>query len=772
MANRPADVVSPTSPLESAAKVKGSNLAWRPEWSRPAVMRALRAVLVIPSLFALTYEGFGNLQMALFTAFGSFASLIVASFGGSRRDKFVAHLRLAVTGSIGLIIGTAVGPVKWLAVLVTIPVAFGIFFAGVAGPNMASGISGALFGYLLPVATPGTVSMIPDRLAGWWLVSVVATAAVLLLSPPSPGDRLREAAAGSAWALAAQLEASVSGTASTADPEPDQKATNELMIAFASTPYRPTGLATADQGLASVVQLLEWCTALVSDVTVGRLSLDRAPPRDRELFAAIAAVLRQTGDLLADPEGTTASPDVGEMERRRKASAAYHRSLDRGGDYDSMEIIARRAVHAQTISVAVRAMVADALIATRRANPETIAARRRGWYGAQPQELTAERRAAALSGLIRVMATHASLCSVWFLNSLRGSLALAAAVLVADVSGVQHGFWVVLGTLSVLRTNAASTGSTALRALGGTVIGFAVGALLLLGIGTSTPALWVALPVVLAVAAYAPGALPFAVGQAAFTVVVVVLFNLLQPVGWKLGLLRIQDVAMGCAVSLVVGVLFWPRGASSVVGDDLADAFRRGAAYLTQSVEWALGTRRDPPDAGVAAVTAGIRLDEALRGFLAEQGAKQLSKEDLWMLVLATMQLRLTATTLAGLQAAEHGRHHQRDIAPALAALEHDAADLAGFYQRVAVLVGRPAPDDVVLPVSVPAFVAMDGNRGTSQADGSGEAGRGNLLRIITAHNLDLLFVEECLQYLSSHAQAATGPALHMAEQRRLPWWR
>jgi uncharacterized membrane protein YccC len=794
MADRPANMLSPAPPQESG-KVKRSRLTWRPVWSRPAVMRALRAVLVIPSLFALTYEGFGNLQMALFTAFGGFASLIVASFGGSRRDKIIAHLGLAMTGSIGLIIGTAVGPVKWLAVLVTIPVAFGIFFAGVAGPNMASGISGALFGYLLPVATPGTVSMIPDRLAGWWLVSVVATAAVLLLSPPSPGDRLRAAAAGSARALAAQLEASVGGTATTADREAGQKASNELMTAFASTPYRPTGLATADQGLASVVQLLEWCTTLIADVTAGHLSLDRAPPRDRELFAAAAAVLRQTGDLLADQDGTTASPDVGEMERRRRVSAAYHRSLDPGADYDSMEIIARRAVHAQTISVAVRAMVADALIATRRADPETIAARRRGWYGAQPQETTAHRRAAALSGAIGVMVRHASMRSVWFLNSLRGSLALAAAVLVADVSGVQHGFWVVLGTLSVLRTNAASTGSTALRALGGTVIGFAVGALLLLGIGTSTPALWVALPIALAVAAYAPGALPFAVGQAAFTIVVVVLFNLLQPVGWKLGLLRIQDVAMGCAVSLVVGVLFWPRGASSVVGDDLADAFRRGAAYLTQSVDWALGTRRDPPDAGAAAVTAGIRLDEALRGFLAEQGAKQLSKEDLWMLVLATMQLRLTATTLAGLQVPEHSWHHYRDIAHARAALEHDTADLAGFYQRVVVLVGRPAPDEVVLPVSVPAFVAMDGNSGTvlpgevgevdgtsgpdgashadgaSQTDGTGEAGRGNLLRIITAHNLHLLFVEECLQYLSSHAHAVTGPALHMAEQRRLPWW-
>jgi uncharacterized membrane protein YccC len=692
MADRPDSVVSPAPLQELAAKVKRSRLAWQPAWSRPAVLRALRAVLVIPSVFALTYEGFGNLQISLFAAFGGFASLIVASFGGSRRDKLVAHLGLAVTGSIALIIGTVASGIEWLAVLVTIPVAFGIFFAGVAGPNTASGVNGALFGYLLPVATPGTVSMIPDRLAGWWLASVVAAVAVLLLSPPSPGDRLRAAAAGSARELAAHLEASVSGTPTTADRDAFQKARNELTSVFASTPYRPTGLATADQGLASVVQLLEWCSTLIGDATDGHLSLDRAPLCDRELFAAIAAVLKQTGDLLVGQDGTMALPDVGEMERRREASVACHGSLDSGGGYDSVEVVARRAIPAQTIFIAVRAMVGDALIATRRADPETIAARRRGWYGARSQATTAKPRAAALSGAIRVVARHASLRSVWFRNSLRGSLALAAAVLVADQTGVQHGLWVVLGTLSVLRTNAASTGSTALRALSGTVIGFAAGALLLLGLGTSTPVLWTALPIAIAVAAYAPGTLPFAVGQAAFTVVVVVLFNLLQPVGWKLGLLRVQDVAMGCVVSLVVGVLFWPRGASSVVGDDLADAFRRGAAYLTQAVDWGLGTRRDPPDTAAAAVTAGIRLDEALRGFLAEQGAKRLSKEDLWMLVVATMQLRLTSTSLAGLQALEPAGNNHPGLARARAALEHDMADLAGFYERVAALVAGPLP--------------------------------------------------------------------------------
>jgi len=239
----------------------------------------------------------------------------------------------------------------------------------------------------------------------------------------------------------------------------------------------------------------------------------------------------------------------------------------------------------------------------------------------------------------------------------------------------------------------------------------------------------------------------------------VVLFNLLQPVGWKLGLLRVQDVAIGCAVSPVVGVLFWPRGASSVVGDDLADAFRRGAAYLTQAVDWALGTRRYPPDTVAAAVTAGIRLDEALRGYLAEQGAKRLSTEDLWMLVVATMQLRLTSTSLASLQALEPAMHHYPGMVRARAALEHDMADLAGFYERVAALVGRPAPHEVVLPVSVPALVGLDGNRGTVRA-------------IAAPVHPHLLWVEECLRHLSSHAHAITRPALLMAEQRRLPWWR
>jgi hypothetical protein len=106
----------------------------------------------------------------------------------------------------------------------------------------------------------------------------------------------------------------------------------------------------------------------------------------------------------------------------------------------------------------------------------------------------------------------------------------------------------------------------------------------------------------------------------------------------------------------------------------------------------------------------------------------------------------------------------------ARAALEQDTANIAGFYQRVAALVGRPAPHQVAPPVSVPALVGLNGRSGTT--DTSGNANRAELVRIVNAPNPHLLWVEEALRHLTAHAQAITGPASDLAEQRRLPWWR
>jgi hypothetical protein len=736
---------------------QGARPGWLPTWSVPAAMRAVRATLVMPSLFALTAKVIGDPQMTLFAVFGSFATLVLVSFGGTRRNKAVAHLGLALTGSAALVIGTLVSNTAWLAALVTIPVTFAIFFAGVASPNAQAGVLGALLIYILPACSPAAVSTIGPRLAGWWLASAAGTVAVLLLSPKPPGNKVRARAVQTATTLAAYLDAAVGGNVTVAHRDAALAARHELKTAFASSATRPTGLATTDQALANVVELLQWTATLTCDALDGHLDLTHAAAQDRELLAAAAGQLAASAALLS---GQDPSLDIERLRKASAASAAHQQML--AGDPADVRAAAALAAHAQSIALAAQAALADALITSGKASPDLVEAERRRWYGLPDR--ARRRRAAGLARTAGFLARHASLRSVWFRNSARGSVAIAAAVAVASLSGVQHGFWVALGTLSVLRTTAASTGSTAMRALAGTAVGFVAGALLLLAIGTGPTALWTVLPFAVFIAAYAPGTAPFAVGQAAFTVTIVVIFNLLAPAGWQVGLLRIEDVAIGCAVSLLVGAAFWPRGAAAIVGDDLADAFHQGGRYLTQAVDWALGLRRRPPESAVAAVNASARLDEALRAYLAEQGTKRLATEDLWALIMGTTRLRLTAYAVASLPANGNGSgNHQwarADSDPDLASFRRQTADLAGFYERLAAQVGPPGhapPTPEVLPTpegpDYPNGVACAGNTPPH-------------------YRPDMLWVGEHLYHLAERGQAITEPAVKLAEARQTPWWR
>jgi uncharacterized membrane protein YccC len=554
---------------------------------------------------------------------------------------------------------------------------------------------------------------------------------------------VRLSAAKLSRALSYQLDAALRGAGRPEHRENSMTAKHELLDAFTTTPYRPTGLATADQALDSLVGLLEWTTSVVCDNLREHPDLDKAPEAERELLAATAAALHDVGDLL---DGKPVEPDLARLERGLTQSVGRLRQITDDEDYASAVHLS---FHARTAGVAARTAVTDALISARRADPDVIADPRRRWYGLPPlgsEAGGAERRLAGPLSAAKIMRRQASLRSVWFLNAVRGAVAIAAAIGVADLTGVQHGFWVVLGTLSVLRTNAASTGSTAMRALLGTIAGFVIGALLIVVIGTSAGALWVALPIAVLIASYAPGTAPFAVGQAAFTVVVSVLYNLLVPVGWKVGVLRVEDVAIGCAVSLVVGMLFWPRGAAAVMADDLADAFRQGGVYLTDSADWALGLSHEPP-AAARAVTAGLRLDDALRGFLAEQGAKRIPRDDLWRLVMGTLRLRLTAYSLSGLPSMAV------EPDPYRLALGDQARQLAIWYDHLASRIGHP-DRGAVAPFAPPTL---------------------RLSAAIEATVPDrscAVWVSQHMEHISSHLAELVEPAGNVATQRLVPWWR
>ena len=145
--------------------------------------------------------------------------------------------------------------------------------------------------------------------------------------------------------------------------------------------------------------------------------------------------------------------------------------------------------------------------------------------------------------------------SHWRESAVRSGLALGFAVLLTRLLKVEHAFWVVLGVLPILSASGGSALRTFWQEQAGTLIGFLASAIVVAIIGPHRPWYWLILPVVVFGSTYAASALGLVAGQAAFTLFAVVLFCILLPQQTQTGMLRLEDIAIGGAVSLAVGAL-------------------------------------------------------------------------------------------------------------------------------------------------------------------------------------------------------------------------
>ncbi len=637
-----------------------------------ALRRGARAAIVMPAVFALGEEVIGNPVVATFAAFGSFAMLLLVDFGGPLRGRLQAEAALAVVGCAFICIGTLASRSVWLATATMALIGFVVIFAGVLSSMLAGATTALLLRpRSLPVSPAAPVSAIgADRVAGWGLAAGAALIAITVLWPAPAHDPLRAAAATACKALASRLRAEVAwmmgdrGEALTRARQSAVLAADDAVVAalrsgFLASPYRPASLGTADR---ATVRLVDEISRVDGIVVESARAMDRAAVNHAACHVRMtaAAVLEQAARLLEVTGGDCAQLHAALGELGGALDAVEQSAL--GGLVPPSDPVpghtAENPLGALVTSLDPRFRARE-LGFTVSLIGQSIdlmaAAERRDWLqrvlGRPPEGLagafaTAQQRARA----------HVDRNSVWLHNSLRGAAGLALAVFVANRTGAQHAFWVVLGTFSVLRSNALSTGQNVVRALAGTVVGFVVGTAILSVIGTDETLLWLLLPPVVLLAGVAPAVVSFAAGQAAFTLTVVFLFNIIQPIGWRVGLLRVEDVALGCAVSLAVGLLFWPRGAGTALRRALADAYVQSSDYLTGAVRFGvLGGEagapraRAPSEEAGRASAAAHRLDDAFRGFLAERGAKPLPLAAVTNVVTGVAGLRLAADAVVDL---------------------------------------------------------------------------------------------------------------------------
>jgi len=642
-----------------------------------ALRRAGRAAIVMPAMFALGDKVIDNSVLATFAAFGSFAMLLLVDFGGTISERMRAQAALAVVGGVFVCLGTLASENVWLATAAMALVGFAVIFAGVVSSVLAAATTALLLAFILPVSFAGPPSQVPDRLAGWGMAGAAALIAVGLLWPTPTREPLRGAAARACRAVAARLRAEVAYVVGDGRDSLARERDAAVMLAdealgalrreFLATPYRPSGLSTSVRVLVRLVDELDWLDAIVLQ---SARAAQGAPVRQGacEVKRAASAVLERGADLLEVMGGDcarlhTAMRELSERRQRMEQDATAELPVSRAPAGSGSQMVEQRVSEFITsLDPSFRAHELGFAVSSIAENIDLMAAaERRSWterlLGRQPEGLSPALAAAGARA-----SAHVDRNSVWLHNSVRGAVGLALAVFVANQSGVQHAFWVVLGTLSVLRSNALNTGENVARALLGTVAGVVLGAGLLALIGTDTTLLWFMLPIAVLFAGIAPAAISFVAGQAAFTVTLVILFNIIQPAGWKIGLLRVEDIALGCGVSLLVGLLFWPRGAGAALRHALADAYTAGATYVSSAVDYGLrrcdasntSSAGAMDDAARAAAAAG-RLDDAFRSYLAERGAKPVPLVEVTSLVSGVGGLRVGADAILDLWQGEDG---------------------------------------------------------------------------------------------------------------------
>lgn len=740
--------------------------------------RALRAAVVIPATFAIGSELVGNAQTATFAAFGSFALLLFVEFRGSRSARLGSYGLLGAVGVAFIALGTLVLSPGWLAVASMALVSFLVLYAGVVSSVIAAGGRAALLTFILPVMLPGTEADLPDRLFGWAIALAIAVPVAVFVWPPDDQNVLRKRAAELCDALGTMLDLHRPAPGGP-DPLVAVTQTNTaLRTAFRATASRPVALSTGSRLLVRLVDELEWLTPTVSSACAE--APDTWPEQGRRLRTAAAAVMHACAQVLdhhgggPTPAGCAQLSDSVEgLEETRLAVAdqalvALREASQVGAVADAGVTLAApsdRAAGEFERPLYAAHELGYTVGLTGRTVQVIAAADSRGWLA----RLMGRRPTVDTIGEVRaaeeIAVSHFDRHSVWLQSSIRGAAGLAVAVLIARLSGQQQGFWIVLGALSVLRSNALTIGATVMRALIGTLAGFAIGGLLVAAIGTSSSVLWTLLPIAVFVAGFAPDAISFAAGQAAFTVVVIILFNIIAPQGWRIGVLRIEDVALGCGAALVAGALFWPRGAGAALSSAMAESYRRSSQYLRDAVDFVAGRRPSAPQMHGGAHAASLRLDDALRQYLAERGAKHVPLEDITALANGATRLRLAGSAVIGLGIA------YPDTAPAvadpaldgpIAALRDRASNTTSWYAGLAdaldgvrdsaPTVTDDPPDESFLDIVLPAV------------DRCGDPARA-------------AWAERLLwsgQYVGDVSQARPGlvaPANEVGARRKMPWW-
>ena len=685
-----------------------------------ATRKAARVAVVATVAFMLCRYGLGSPTAATYAAFGAIGFGVLSQVVGTPRERTRALVSCFVTGTVLLTIGTLLAGSTGAATAGMLVVGVVVAFLPIGGPRPAGVANGLQLLYILPSFPPFAPDTLPARVLGLAVGMGLLALADRLLWPARPLESYASRAAGAARALADLLDAV------TRDGAPDLPARHAAAahavgrLKLSATPWeeRPTGPAAGDRALAHLGAALRSVQGRVEALlSAGEKAGEKAGERATEgagrgtaesaarstpnhtgeraagavpgdAVAALSTTAASLRRMSAALRGDGTPPDVSLLddaraaytERRLAAIATIH-GAESAVDHARSAVAVAQVLAETRIAVASARVVADPR--DRTGVPDDL-----GWWATAPVAVLWRRRIRA----------HLSPRSVYLQNAVRLGLGLALARLVAGAFDLSHGLWVLLATLTLMRTSVTSTRATLLPAVAGTAAGAVVAAGLLEVVGPDRVVYALLFPVLCVVSVLAGQLVGMVAGQACFTVLVAVLFAQLAPAAPSLAGVRLLDVAVGAVIGIAVGAAVWPAGGGGEVRRDTAEALDAVAHLLQATAAWLTGrgTRDDLVERLRVSDHQLLYFEADFLQYRTERRRRHGEDVD-WFTVLGVVHRTMRAIRSALDDTDSPERAPTAPWPDLLARLDHDARALADGYTAVArALTVHQVPDAVL----------------------------------------------------------------------------
>lgn len=524
----------------------------------PSIRSAIRLTLAMVVGNALLLAIFGETPPATQGSFAIVIFLLLLDYDGTARERFISYSIATALGAVIVTLGVLISPWPWLSVLVTIPMMFAFAFARVLRGFIARSTVGLPLAFFLPVMTGVPITDLGQTLAGWIIGCAIAITFAMLVLPRRRTGIIRRALA--EWCLAsADLVRSLAGGQAIDRARTALDAAYAAVHASMATGFDRPGAVSPR--LRALLQLSN--TATTATYVADTFQRAQGTPHPQVLAGPSEAALRSAASFvrLEQAQETTGLIEARNADLASARSWSIERLRTAGGRAAVAELSAHYPIRLASISATTVQWLAAAS-AGRRIPPPDIGF----MQTSNPRDLIRSNLTAG---------------SPWLRNAIRTALAAAIAVAIAKALGLQHGFWVVMATLSLIQTtfSGSSSGRRAWRDALGAVAGVIVGAIAV----SVAPSEWIFV-LGLAAAAFAVKTVPSrspALVQFVFSIFVIANVTILTwPPSESTAEFRLIDVAIGSAVAIGLTFMIFPRGIDQLIERTLRQAVAASDRFI------------------------------------------------------------------------------------------------------------------------------------------------------------------------------------------------